>query len=448
MLGVLLGRALNADVQQRFLDSSRTSATLITQVGVQPLLTAQQMTTGLTPAQVAQIDEELQGARASDEVRRLKVWNSRGTIVYSDNHSLIGRTFAIDDDLQGALQGHPRASITSGQDEENSGDNLVGPLIQVYVPLKFEGTSAPSGAFELYMPYAPVQAAVDSESRQLYEVLAIGLAVFYLSMFPVVLFANRWRRRAEATAMENLAILARLNSLKTEFLIRIRHQFRTALVGIEGFSELIRDSERLDVEEVRSLANSIYHDAQRLDEAFSEMIELDRMEAGRSRLAVSSIDMNGLIQEVVADFRADLPHRVLRLQLESAAASVTCDRGKIAQVLSILIGNAVTYSPSDSEVVVTCEVDGEQVQVGVKDHGPGMPAGYDKPLVVPPHGQAREGAGTGLGLAIARQAIALHSGRIWFESKPGEGTAVYFTLPMHAAPSRARTPVGTTNAAP
>ena len=288
-LGAVLAHLLNTDVQQRYLDSSRTSATLLTQVGVQPLLNSQQVANGLTAAEVATIDEKLQGAALSDEVTRLKVWNRSGTIVYSDNRALIGRTFSIDDDLHDALGGTSRASVTDGHDEENSGDNLAGPLIQVYVPLVFAGTSTPSGAFELYLPYAPVQAAIDHESQQLYLLLAAGLALFYASMFPVVLLAIRWQRRAEAAAMANLQVLERLNKLKSDFLVSISHQFRTAMVGIEGFSELIRDADHLDLDEVKSFAKDIHEDAERLDEAFEQMIEVDRAESGRTLASERSV---------------------------------------------------------------------------------------------------------------------------------------------------------------
>ena len=111
-LGLVLAQELNVDVQQRYLDSTRTSATLITQVGVQPLLTQSQVTGGLSEAEVTQVDARLQGAAVSQEVTRIKVWNRAGTIVYSDNHALIGRTFSIDDDLAEALDGTSSASIT------------------------------------------------------------------------------------------------------------------------------------------------------------------------------------------------------------------------------------------------------------------------------------------------------------------------------------------------
>ena len=298
-LGAILGHALNSDVQQRYLDSAKASATLITQVGVQPLFTTGQLQAGLTGADVSAIDERLQGSSVSDEVRRLKVWNRSGAIVYSDNHALIGKTFTIDDDLKQALAGRSSASVTDGRDEENAGDNLAGPLVQAYVPLVFKGSTSPSGAFEVYLPYAPVQAAIDRESQLLYAYLAGGLALFYLSMFPIVLLAVRWQRRAEAAAAASVAALERLNRLKTEFLIGIRHQFRTALVGIEGFSELIRDSDQLDAGDVRAFAKDIHDDAQRLDRAFERIIELDTAGHHEPALPPDRVDLDRVVNEVV-----------------------------------------------------------------------------------------------------------------------------------------------------
>ena len=95
-LGGVLAHVLNADVQQRYLETSRSSATLITQVGIQPLLNAQQIASGLSATDVADVDDKLQRAAVSREVRRIKVWNRGGTTVYSDNHALIGKTLPID----------------------------------------------------------------------------------------------------------------------------------------------------------------------------------------------------------------------------------------------------------------------------------------------------------------------------------------------------------------
>lgn len=432
-LGAVLAHVLNSDVQQRYLETARSSATLITQVGIQPLLNAQQVAGGLSPAEITQIDDKLQGAAVSQEVERIKVWNRDGRIVYSDNPALVSKVFSIDTDLREALEGRSSASVTNGHDAENSGDTLSGPLIQVYVPLVFKGTSSPSGAFELYLPYAPVQSAIDRESNQLYLFLAVGLTVFYASMFPVVLLADRWRRRllheAQATALANLAVLERLNSLKTEFLTRISHQFRTALVGIQGFSEVIRDSDHLDLAEVRSYASDIYADAERLDRTFNEMLELDAIEAGRASLKLARVDLNELVTGVVEATRNQIGEHVLALKLDPTVPAVTCDTDKLSQVLTILLNNATKYSPAGSEVVVTSQADGAFAEVRVRDHGPGMPADFHD-------GLSNGGVRAGLGLPIARQIVEMHGGRLWFESTAGEGSVFHFTLPIQVTAAR------------
>lgn len=452
-LGAVLAHVLNADVQQRYLESSRSSAALIAQVGIQPNLNAQQVAVGLSPAEIAQTDDRLQGAAVSQELRRIKVWNRGGTIVYSDNHSLIGRTFSIDADLRKALAGQSSASITDGHDEENSGDNLVGPLVQVYVPLIFKGTSSASGVFELYLPYAPVQAAIDRESNQLYVFLAAGLTLFYASMFPVVLLADRWRRRllheAQATALANIAVLDRLNRLKSEFLTRISHQFRTALVGIQGFSEFIRDSEHLDMVEVRTFASDIYQDAERLDHAFNEMLELDGIEAGRATLRVSRVDLNHVINEVVGAARKQSPDHIFVVRLDPSGPVVSCDLDKVSRVVTILLSNATKYSPAGREVVVTSRANSADVEVAVKDQGRGMPVDFDAGLLV--GNQQRQAnsvnrqnrnVGAGLGLQIAGQIVEMHGGRIWYESAAGKGSEFHFTLPIQVRPSRELKAVG------
>ena len=119
-----------------------------------------------------------------------------------------------------------------------------------------------------------------------------------------------------------------------------------------------------------------------------------------------------------------------------------CDADKIAQVLAILLSNAVKYSPAGSEVVVSSELNARNVEVMVKDRGRGMPLDFDDGLFVgyqrqpstSGEGTNRAGA-TGLGLPIARQIVEMHGGRIWFDSAVGQGSEFHFTLPIQLRPS-------------
>lgn len=246
--------------------------------------------------------------------------------------------------------------------------------------------------------------------------------------------------QAEKTTAANLATLERLNALKSEFLVRISHQFRTAMVGIQGFSEVMRDTEHLDLVDVKAFAGDIYNDAARLDEAFEEMLELDRMEAGRSTLTMNPADVNQLINGAVDAARSSSPEHNVTVSLARAPSVVTCDAAKVSRVLTILIGNAIKHSPPGSQVAVTTRAHGGRLEVIVQDQGPGMPGSFDSRLFAGIQGaQAPDGdksVGTGLGLPIARQIVEMHGGRIWFEPRAGGGSEFHFTLPYRPAASR------------
>jgi signal transduction histidine kinase len=185
---------------------------------------------------------------------------------------------------------------------------------------------------------------------------------------------------------------------------------------------------------VRAYANDIHQDAERLDRAFNEMLELDRMESGRTVLQIAHVDINEVISQVLESIRRESPQRSLLLRLDDSTPAVPCDREKVAQVLTNLVGNAIKFSRKGGEIVVTSESDSEQVTVTVKDHGPGMPHDFDDRLFTGRH--ANGSGGTGLGLPIARQIIEMHGGRIWFDSAAAQGTEFHFTLPFRVRPSR------------
>lgn len=115
-----------------------------------------------------------------------------------------------------------------------------------------------------------------------------GVLEYYLVMFEDV---SARRKAAEAEAA-NLAALQRLNQLKSQLLTRVRHQFRTALVGIQGFSEFIGSAEELDLQDAKAFASDIYNDARRLDQTFEEVLELDRAEGNGAQPAPQAVDLN------------------------------------------------------------------------------------------------------------------------------------------------------------
>jgi PAS domain S-box-containing protein len=242
------------------------------------------------------------------------------------------------------------------------------------------------------------------------------------------------RHESAAAAAANLGLMQRLNSLKTDFLQSVSHEFKTALLGIQGFSELLRDTSELNVQEVRSFATDINRDAVRLDRMVTEMLELDRSESSRADLRLVSVDLNTLVRREVRAAQALPEQAVIELHLDPTLMAVPGDEVKLAEVIRTLLANAVMRSPAGGVVTVTTAAGVAGASVGVKDQGVGVRAEFDDRLFdqddLYANSPIRKLVGTGLGLGIARQVIQLHGGRLWVARTPEGGSEYHFTLPV------------------
>lgn len=239
---------------------------------------------------------------------------------------------------------------------------------------------------------------------------------------------------ANEAAAAHLAGLERLNQLKSEFVSLVSHEFRTALVGIQGFSEMIRD-EDVSLEEAKGYAGDINSDAQRLNRMINDMLDLDRIEAGRLTLHKTRVRINDLLQQAVERSRASTTKHYVLCDFDSSQPVVDADADRVAQVISNLLSNAVKYSPAGGEIAVTSRAASGQVDVGVRDHGLGIAPEFIKRLFSRYERYEKPNnkiLGTGLGLAITRQIVEMHGGRIWVDSELGKGSDFHFTLPLSA----------------
>jgi two-component system phosphate regulon sensor histidine kinase PhoR len=242
------------------------------------------------------------------------------------------------------------------------------------------------------------------------------------------------RHESEVAAVANINVLERLNRLKSEFLTMVTHEFRTALFGIQGFSELMRDTEQLDLPAVKGFANDIYNDAHRLDELLDRMLDLDQMEADKVVIHLAPIDLSAAIVAAVARARAASAKHVISVDIGPDLQWIDGDAVRLSQLLGVLLDNAIKYSPLGGAIEVTCYEEPGQVVVSVVDHGLGMPPDFDGQIFARYQWSANNPTtkvmGTGLGLPMARQIVEMHGGRIWFESAPGLGSAFHFSVPV------------------
>jgi len=237
---------------------------------------------------------------------------------------------------------------------------------------------------------------------------------------------------ANEAAVAHLAGLERLNQLKSEFVALVSHEFRTALVGIQGFSEMIRDSE-ITIDEAKGFATEINKDAERLNRMINDMLDLDRIEAGRLTLNLERSNINALLNEAVVRARASSAKHVIACDFDAREPVAQCDPDRIAQIITNLLSNAIKYSPDGGEVVVTSRARDGHVDVSVRDRGIGIAPEFVNRLFSRYERYEKTSGkiiGTGLGLAITRQIVELHGGKIWVDSDQGKGSDFHFTLPI------------------
>jgi signal transduction histidine kinase len=227
--------------------------------------------------------------------------------------------------------------------------------------------------------------------------------------------------------------LAKQNRLQSDFLSVVGHEFRTALTGILGFSELIR-TEELDSGEVRSYAEDIHSDASRMTRLINDLLDLERMKSGRMVLNISSVEINPLLCEVIR--RICPVGQICRfsVELEPNLPPLLGDRDKLIQVFTNLLSNALKYSTENDPIVLTGKREGQMLHIAVRDCGVGIPR-EQLEIIFERYARVestmnRHIAGTGLGLPIVRQIVTMHNGRVWAESAPGEGATFHVLLPL------------------
>lgn len=254
-------------------------------------------------------------------------------------------------------------------------------------------------------------------------------------VFSVVLRDVTEQRRAQEMNERLLVEMEKAVKQRDEMLGLVSHDLRNpanAVKMLAGAILRMADDEDGIRPEVAEHAAVMLQAATQMDRLIQDLLDSTRLEAGRLRLAPQWTSASELASAAVETLTpiALAKSVSLRKNLGPDLPDVYADAGRITQVLSNLIGNALKFVDEKGIVNVDVNVDGTHVQFAVRDNGAGIPA-EDLPFVFDRFWQSKRmnRSGAGLGLAIARGIVLGHGGRIWIESDPGVETVVRFTLP-------------------
>jgi signal transduction histidine kinase len=242
---------------------------------------------------------------------------------------------------------------------------------------------------------------------------------------------------AELLSQEQESHLKTKTALTTreEFLAIVSHDLRNPLNHISMAAQNLLEGP----EEVRELASSINRSAGEMLRLIQDLLDLERIAVGKLTLHFEQHDVSEIIKEAVEEFKGDAASKEITLEAkpQDVCGYVVCDRSRVMQVLSNLIGNAIKFTPAKGQICISCARTGSEsreVQVSVSDTGEGIAPEKIKTIFQrfsQIHSQDRRGIG--LGLYIAKMMVEEHPGRIWVESKLGEGSTFHFTLPLRSA---------------
>lgn len=211
----------------------------------------------------------------------------------------------------------------------------------------------------------------------------------------------------------------------------VSHDLRNPVAAVKMLSRSLLRAPRDGSKEERENIELIAQAAEQMDALIRDLLDVNQLDAGKLGIDALPVDPSTLLTDSLQTLRPLVEEKGLSLdiQIESGLPKVRADRERIQQTLSNLVGNAIKFSSAGSRIVVVARREGEGVIISVLDAGKGI-AAEQLPRVFDRYWQSSrtDRQGAGLGLAIAKGIVEAHGGRIWIESKPGEGTTASFTL--------------------
>ena len=273
------------------------------------------------------------------------------------------------------------------------------------------------------------------ESTRLADLYS-GILIYLFITILLVNIAVRFYQKQKEKAMM-------ADKLKTAFLANMSHEIRTPMNGILGFAQLLKDSD-LSGKEQQEYIGIIERSGQRMLSIINDIIDISRIESGLVKVNIKETDVNKQVDYIYRFFRNETEAKGLSLSytapLPDETAMIRTDPEKLSAILINLVKNAIKYTTSGSISFGYNKLSGNgstELEFFVSDTGIGISedmqkAVFDRFVQAEP-GNTKASNGAGLGLSISRAYVEMLSGKIGVNSKPGEGSTFYFTIPFTPA---------------
>lgn len=273
--------------------------------------------------------------------------------------------------------------------------------------------------------------------------ITINDKIFQAFITPVQSFSEDENQKPIGTSilLHDITIEKNVTRIKEDFTHMIVHELRAPLTAIKDSAELMievfEDKGTLQKDQQKRLLQIINQQAKSLLEQINQVLDAAKIEAGRFSIEKQSLDLSEIVQDAIEPFmpQANKKQIVISTDINYPLPKVEVDQARITQVLNNLISNSLKFTPANGKIVVAVKAGDGFITVSVSDNGMGIAESEQKDLFskyyqirTTPHQLAKKG--TGLGLFIVKGIVEAHGGSVGVNSKPGEGTTIYFALPF------------------
>ncbi|MGH2538442.1 MAG: GAF domain-containing protein [Candidatus Promineifilaceae bacterium] len=328
------------------------------------------------------------------------------------------------------------ANLAACQILERPGHEIVG---QAFTDLA-ELSGAISDAWREMLDRWARRRSGDSEQLHLSGRFSIGERVANIEVAPVLAGGQYF---GTVSIFRDVTREVEIDRMKSEFVSTVSHELRTPMTSIKGYAELLLMGAAGAMSDAQArYLKVIWNNAERMSSLINDLLDISRIESGRTELDIRPVDLAQIIQQVAeVHLRAQMSHDGKELKITTAVAAplplVAADPSRVVQILTNLADNAYRYTPAGGHIRLAAAVEGDSVRVTVADSGIGIGKETLKKIFErfyrADDPSVQQVAGTGLGLAIVRSLVEMHGGRIEVESAPGKGSAFSFTLPLAPA---------------
>jgi len=283
---------------------------------------------------------------------------------------------------------------------------------------------------------ADIVAALDGGSEISQRELKLSRpAERWLEVNGAVILDSNGQRSSSVLVFHDLSRLKQMESARKDFVANVSHELRTPLSLIKGYVETLQDGAKDSPETATRFLEIVGRNADRLQLLIDDLLVISEVESGRVALSLQAVPLGLVTAKVIEDFRAKAAAKRIEFVNEVPNLSLWSDPGRLEQVLSNLLDNAIKYGHSDSEIVVTAQViEGHMAHISIKDQGPGIPEEAQDRIFERFYrldkARSRDQGGTGLGLSIVKHLVHSHGGKVWVTSSSGEGSTFHFTIPL------------------